>query len=144
VVRSAAELPAAPEGKDPVFAQRYHPPQGRDRKIYVIGERLFGVKKVFPARTAAEEHGEPFTPGPELAEIARRCGRAFGIDLYGVDLIESEGRAYVVDMSSIPRFRGVPDAPRLLAEYFHAAAKRSAEGRRPAAAPGGPPAAMVG
>jgi ribosomal protein S6--L-glutamate ligase len=129
VVRTAAELPIAPDGKDPVFAQRYHPPEGRDRKIYVIGDRLFGVKKVFPARTEAEKYGEPFVPGPELCEITRRCGQAFGIDLYGVDVVESEGRAYVVDMSSIPGFKGVPDAPQLLADYFHKAAKRAAGGR---------------
>src|SRR2546425_8664481 len=44
--------------------------------------------------------------------ISLRCGRAFGIDLYGVDIIESEGMPYVVDMCSIPGFKGVPDAPR--------------------------------
>ena len=45
VIRSAAELADVPHGKEdkerhgkePVFAQRYHPPQGRDRKMYVIG-----------------------------------------------------------------------------------------------------------
>jgi ribosomal protein S6--L-glutamate ligase len=137
IVRTAAELPVAPDGKDPVFAQRYHPPEGRDRKIYVIGDRLFGVKKVFPARTEGEKYGEPFVPGPELCEIAQRCGRAFGIDLYGVDIVESEGRAYVVDMSSIPGFKGVPDAPVHLANYYYSMAERAAQGRplrEPAAA----------
>jgi len=98
-------------------------------KIYAIGERLFGVRKVFPAITEAEKYGEPFAPTAEQADIARRCGRAFGIDLYGVDLIESEGRTYVVDMSSIPGFKGVPDAPSHLASYFYAAAERAASGR---------------
>jgi ribosomal protein S6--L-glutamate ligase len=126
VVRSVAELAAVPAGKAPVLAQRYHAPVGRDRKIYSIGGRLFGVKKIFPARTEEEKHGEPFTPAPELCEIALRCGRAFGIDLYGVDIIESEGQPYVVDMSSIPGFKGVPEASLHLAEYFYDAAKRAA------------------
>ncbi len=132
VVYTEAELlaDARPAHKaPPILAQRYHPPQGRDLKIYVIGERLFGVRKVFPARTEAEKYGEPFTPTAEQAHIALRCGRAFGIDLYGVDLIESEGRPYVVDMSSIPGFKGVPDAPSHLASYFYAAAERAASGR---------------
>ena len=135
VVRSEAELAAWPAEKVPVLAQRYHPPQGRDLKIYVIGEHVFGVKKVFPARTDAEKYGEPFTPTAELCDIARRCGRAFGIDLYGVDFIESEGRPYVVDMASIPGFRGVPDAPSRLASYFQAAAERAAAGRAPVEQP---------
>src|SRR2546425_7123089 len=61
--------------------------------------------------------------------ISLRCGRAFGIDLYGVDIIESEGMPYVVDMCSVPGFKGVPDAPRLLAQYFYAAAERAARGQ---------------
>ena len=129
VVRSVAELAAVPAGKDPVFAQRYYAPQGRDRKIYVIGGRVFGVKKVFPARTDAEKHGEPFTPTPELREIALRCGRAFGIDFYSVDIIESEGKPYVVDMCSIPGCRGVPDGAARLASYLYVVAGRSARGQ---------------
>jgi len=130
VVRSVTELAAVPAGRDPVLAQRYHAPQGRDRKIYVVGERLFGVKKVFPIRTERDRRGEPFAPGPELCEIARRCGRAFGIDLYSVDIIESEGQPYVVDMCSIPGCGGVADAPQHLASYLLAAAERAAEGQR--------------
>jgi len=131
VVRNEAELfaePRAAHKPPPILAQRYHPPEGRDLKIYVIGERLFGVRKVFPARTEAEKYGEPFTPTAEQREITLRCGRAFGIDLYGVDFIESEGKLYVVDMSSIPGFKGVPDAPSHLANYFYAAAERAARG----------------
>src|SRR2546429_7958040 len=94
-----------------------------------IGGRIFGVKKVFPRRTEAEKHGEPFTPTPELCEIARRCGRAFGIDFYSVDIIESEGKPYVVDMCSIPGCRGVPDGAARLASYLYAAAERAARGQ---------------
>ena len=96
----------------------------------LFGGRLFGVKKVFPARTEQDRQGEPFTPRPELCDIARRCGRAFGIDLYSVDIIESEGKPYVVDMSSIPGCAGVPDAPQHLASYLIAAAERAAQGSR--------------
>ena len=129
IVRDPTELASVPRpSREPIFAQRYHPPQGPDCKIYAIGGRLFGVKKVFPRRTAAEKHGEPFTPAPELRDMALRCGRAFGIDLYGVDIIESEGKPYVVDVSSLPGFKGVPDAPRLLAQHIYAAAERAARG----------------
>lgn len=126
VARSAADLGGVPDGKAPILAQRYHPPHGRDRKIYVIGRKMFGVKKVFPARTQAEKHGEPFNPGRELGDIAVRCGEALGVDLYGVDIIESRGRPYVVDMSSIPGFKGVPDAATHLADYWQEAARSAA------------------
>ena len=131
IIRTPAELAEVNCGREPVFAQRYHANDGRDRKIYAIGGRLFGVKKVFPRRTEEEKYGEPFTLSPELREIAVRCGRAFGIDLFGVDIIESEGVPYVVDMCSIPGFKGVPDAPRLLAQYFYAAAEQAARAEVP-------------
>src|SRR6266571_652352 len=128
IVRSRAELAEVNCGREPLFAQRYVPNDGRDRKIYAIGGQIFGVKKVFPRRTEEEKQGEPFPLPPELRDLALRCGRAFGIDLYGVDIIESEGMPYVVDMCSIPGFKGVPDAPRVLADYFHRAAERAMRG----------------
>jgi ribosomal protein S6--L-glutamate ligase len=128
IVRTPAELAQVNYGRDPVFSQRYHPPQGSDCKIYAIGEQLFGVKKVFPRHTEAEKLGEPFTLTPEFRNIARLCGKAFNIDLYGLDIIESDGKAYVVDMDTIPGYKGVPDAPGLLARYLYAAADRAARG----------------
>lgn len=125
VVRSPAELAAVPRrSREPVFAQRYLPHDGWDRKIYAIGDRLFGVKKVFPRRTAAEKLGEPFVLSAELEDIAKRCARAFGgtAELYGIDIVESGGQPYVVDMGTAPGYKGVPDAPRLVADYLCTAA----------------------
>jgi ribosomal protein S6--L-glutamate ligase len=124
VVEDADGLAALPPIAGPIFAQRYHAPQGRDRKLYAIGDELFGVKRVWPARTTEDKLGEPFTPSGALAAVARRCGAAFGIDLFGVDIVESEGQAYVVDMSSLPGFKGVPDAAWRLAAYIYRAAQR--------------------
>ncbi len=107
-----------------LFAQRYHEPDGRDRKIYCIGGHVFGVKRVWPARTYTDKLGEPFTITPGLREIALRCGRAFGIEVFGIDVIESGGRPIVVDISSFPGFKGVPDAALRLADYIFAAGRR--------------------
>jgi ribosomal protein S6--L-glutamate ligase len=128
VVRDAAELDRLPSLTEPVYAQRYHPPDGRDRKLYAIGDELYGVLRVWPPRTDQDKLGEPFTPSRELADIARRCGAAFGLDLFGVDVVESGGIPYVVDMSSMPGFKGVPDAVRRVADYIHAAATRASLG----------------
>jgi len=138
IVRTSADLldlDLGRGGRDPVFAQRYHEPQGgRDRKLYVIGDRCFGVMKVFPRRTGEEKQGEPFKVSHELRDIALRCGRTFGVELYGVDIIESDGTPYVVDVGTTPGYKGVPDAPRLVAEYLYAAAERARRMPAPAAA----------
>lgn len=145
IVRDPSELAQLPPVGEPVFAQRYHPPKGRDRKIFAIGGELYGVKRVWPPETLDDKVGERFTPSAELAEIAWRCGEAFGIDLFGVDIIESDGRAYVVNMASVPGFKGVPDAAHHLARYIYEAAGRVRSGGSVAApvrrGPGGSPAA---
>src|SRR2546423_15584568 len=94
-----------------------------------MGGELFGVKRFGPPRPVADKLGEPFAVEPELAEIVQCCGDAFGIDLYGVDIVISEGRPYVVDASSFPGFKGVPDAGKRLACYLRAAAEHAAQGR---------------
>jgi ribosomal protein S6--L-glutamate ligase len=128
VVRDAHELEEIEVELGTVLAQRYHEPDGRDRKIYCIGGHVFGVMRRWPVRTYRDKLGEPFTVSDELRDIALRCGRAFGLELYGLDVIVSEGRPYVVDVSSFPGFKGVPDAALRLADYVYAAARRVMEG----------------
>lgn len=128
VVWDVDELDDISNDEGPVFAQRYHKPEGEDHKIYFIGGQMFGVKRVFPARTYEEKMGTPFTITPELREIALRCSRAFGVELFGFDVVMSGGRPYVVDIQSFPGFKGVPDAALRLADYIYAAGQRIVNG----------------
>lgn len=112
----------------PLLAMRYQPADGRDRKLYCIGGQLFGVKRSWPVRTYEDKLGEPFTVDDELREIALRCGQAMGLDLFGVDIVLSDGKPWVVDMSSFPGFKGVPDAALRLADYIYAAAAKAMNG----------------
>jgi ribosomal protein S6--L-glutamate ligase len=117
IVRNEEELATAPGEDGVIFAQRYYQPDGRDHKLYVIGDRVFGVRRVWPPKTLEDKLGEPFDVPEEMREIALGCGRAFGVGLYGVDLITSGGRPYVVDINTFPGFKGVPNAAELLADY---------------------------
>jgi ribosomal protein S6--L-glutamate ligase len=107
-----------------VFAQQYHKPDGRDRKIYCIGGQLFGVMRSWPAHTYEEKLGEAFSVEAALRDIALRAGAAFGVDLFGLDIIISDGQPLVVDMHGFPEFKGVPDAALRLADYVYATAER--------------------
>jgi ribosomal protein S6--L-glutamate ligase len=128
VVHDARELTPEAHNGGPVFAQRYYEPRGRDRKIYRIGDRFFGVERVWPARTYEDKVGRPFPVHGELRELALRLGSAFGITLYGFDVVLTDDGPYVVDFSPFPGFKGVPDAAALLADYIHDAAAQAAEG----------------
>jgi ribosomal protein S6--L-glutamate ligase len=118
IVENANQLADIPPEQGLIFAQRYHKPDGRDHKIYCIGGQVFGVRRIWPAHTYADKLGEPFTVTHEMSEITLRCGRAFGVDLFGLDLIVSDGQPYVVDINTFPGFKGVPDAAHHLAAYI--------------------------
>jgi ribosomal protein S6--L-glutamate ligase len=94
------------------------------RSLYCIGGQLFGVKRVWPARSYEQKLGEPFTVTPELRDIAMRCAEAFSTELFGLDIIESDGCPYVVDVNPFPGFKGVPEAALRLADYVYTVARR--------------------
>ena len=108
---SATPVPA------PVFAQRYHRPDGLDHKIFRIGDELFGVRRRWPIRDDNDKLGEPFVVEGEMRELAMAIGEAFAIDLYGLDVIVSAGVPYVVDVNKFGSYMGVPEGARRVADY---------------------------
>jgi ribosomal protein S6--L-glutamate ligase len=131
VVSTVEELGAGAADDGPVFAQRHQAPDGLDRKLYCIGDDVFGVERVWPARTYEDKLGRPLEVTDELRDIARRCAAGFGLSVFGFDVVVSDGRPYVVDLSSFPGFKGVPEADRLLADHILGVARGAvALGRR--------------
>lgn len=121
VVEDQAALDQAPYYPDMVFAQDYLAQARRDLKIFAIGEQIFAVRKAFAADSFLKA-GEPAALPPAIEAIARGCGAAFGLELYGLDIAEQAGEAYVVDVNYFPGYRGVPEAaPRLAAHFITAA-----------------------
>ena len=131
IVHSAEMLTTLP-ASNPTLAQRYHRPDQLDKcdhKLFRIGERVFGVRRVWPIQTYADKQGEPFEVTPQLRDITIRCGEAFGrLELYGLDVIISQGQPYVVDFNKFSSFMGVPNAPQLLADIIYEKAQRVLRG----------------
>ena len=63
----------------------------------------------------------------EVRRIALRCGEAFGLGLYGLDIIESPDGPSVVDVNYFPGYKGIARAPEAVASYI----ARYAQGRTP-------------
>jgi ribosomal protein S6--L-glutamate ligase len=117
VIRSPAELAALPAPTEPIVVQDYVAGDGHDLKLYVVGHRVFGVRKAFSSSSFSEP-GRPCHVPPEAHEAALRCGEAFGLSLYGLDVIESRYGPVVVDVNYFPGYRGVPHADVLVAEHL--------------------------
>jgi ribosomal protein S6--L-glutamate ligase len=127
VIRNRDQLADVPRPAGPVLIQEYVEGSGEDLKVYVVGDEVFAVRKPFSANSFAEA-GRPCAVDAEVREIALRCGRAMGLGLYGIDLIESETGPVVVDLNYFPGYKGVPGAAPLIADYVEVYAR----GRRAA------------
>jgi ribosomal protein S6--L-glutamate ligase len=125
------EVEARSGFREPLLAQEFVRGGGEDLKLYVSGPEVFAVRKAF-SETSFQEHGRPCAVTPQLRELAARCGRAFGLTLYGLDLIEGPDGPVIVDVNYFPGYRGVPDAAPRVAEQIERFA-RSAESPRPCA-----------
>jgi ribosomal protein S6--L-glutamate ligase len=119
VVRTAAELAALPRPTVPMLVQEHVDGGREDLKLYVVGSEVFAVRKPF-SPTSFTRPGRPCEVDGELREIARSCGRALGLGLYGLDVIESTDGPVVVDVNTFPGYKGVPDVAPLIADYIEA------------------------
>ena len=117
LVRNAAELAALPPFADLMLIQEFIPGTGEDLKVYVIGEEVFAVRKEF-SPTSFTRAGRPVPVSAEVRDIALRCGHAFGLGLYGLDIIESPTGPVVIDLNYFPGYKGVPNAASLIANYI--------------------------
>jgi ribosomal protein S6--L-glutamate ligase len=128
VVEDRDALERLSDDDGPVIVQRYLPPDGLDRKLYCIGGEVFGVLRRWPPRTYAEKLGEAFPVDGTLRDIVVASGRALGLDLFGLDVVVSNGAPAVVDLSAFPGFKGVPHAAERIAEYIDHVARSAAPG----------------
>lgn len=129
IVRKPSELEAV-SSDGPTLIQEYLAGGGEDLKIYVAGEHVFAVRKPFSVRSFTEP-GQPCSVGAEVHAIALRCGKAFGLGLYGVDMIETADGPVVVDLNYFPGYKGVPNIAPLIAQFIDEYARGRVDLRLP-------------
>ncbi len=117
------------EESDTFFlAQHYVENTGFDIKVYVTGREVYAaVAKKSPLHGEIPEKFVPLTP--ELRKLALNIGKIFGLDIYGIDVVETPQGLAVLDINDFPSFGHVPGAVRRVSEYILHAAKR-AESKR--------------
>ncbi|OLB58758.1 MAG: hypothetical protein AUI13_06170 [Gemmatimonadetes bacterium 13_2_20CM_2_69_23] len=56
-------------------------------------------------------------------DLALRCGRVFGLDVYGVDTVETADGVAVLEVNEFPNFTAVAGAACTIADYILARAE---------------------
>ncbi|MFE6102017.1 RimK family alpha-L-glutamate ligase [Streptomyces laurentii] len=103
---------------EPVVLQEFVANSGWDHKLWVIAGEVFAA--VRPAPVGAPPDGA--RPAPLVRDLPAswtrlvlRTGEVFGLDVYGVDVLDRAGAPVVVDINAFPGIRGPEGAPASLA-----------------------------
>ena len=125
-----ATLEIGPHNGNFFLAQHYVDNPGYDVKLYVIGKDVYAVAKKSPLHpeVALEEQLLPLAA--EWRRLARRVGEIFGLDIYGLDVLETSQGPVVVDINDFPSFGHVPGAVGHVANYILRIAKQAKLKRR--------------
>lgn len=134
VIRHERDLAGLAPPSSPLLIQEYIENNGEDLRLYVAGEEVFGIRKRF-SRSSFAIDGEP-TPVPaEIRELALRCGRVFGLRLYGIDVIEGHDGIKVIDVNYFPGYKGVAGATYSVADCIESYAMSLRSIHQPAVQP---------
>ena len=117
LVREPDELMEIDWREDLVLVQSYLPNSGYDLKLYVCGPDVFAVRKPSPFNDDPAAVPHRVAADADMVDLARRCGAAFGLDIYGVDTIETPEGLVVIEVNEFPNFSGLDEAPERLAEF---------------------------
>ncbi len=127
LLRSPEDLRALEvvEVNDSFFlAQHYAENTGFDMKVYVTGREVYAaVAKKSPLHSDVDEHFVPLSP--QIRKLALQVGKLFGLDIYGLDIVETPQGPAILDINDFPSFGRVPRAVVRISEYVLHAAKRA-------------------
>lgn len=137
------------------YIQQYIEKPGRDLRIFVVdGEPIAGSYRTaehWVTNVARGAISRPCPITPEIAAIASRATRALGLELAGVDLVETPSGLQVIEVNTGVEFKGLIkttdiDIPGIVADYVVRVARderaRTEHGEPALAA--GPPRQILG
>nr|BFD91192.1 hypothetical protein KitaXyl93_25520 [Kitasatospora sp. Xyl93] len=102
--------------EEPVVTQPFVPGTGWDQKLWVVDGQVFAARRQSELATGTGKSGraEDWEPSAGRAALALRVGEVFGLDVYGVDLLDGPAEPVIVDVNAFPGVRGRPGAPEAL------------------------------
>jgi RimK family alpha-L-glutamate ligase len=116
-----------------LYVQEFVPHAGHDVRVFVLGQRLFAMRRSNPLdwRTNVSRGAttEPVELDDGLADLARRAANAIGASVAGVDLLPgADGRLLVLEVNAVPGWKALArtlqvDIARLVLEFVASRAR---------------------
>lgn len=126
LVRDADELDDVEWSDSMVLAQEYVESGAVDLKVYAAGEQVWAVRRpsplVLPGRPVPTG-SVPVEVTPELRRLVGACAAAFDLELFGIDVLETDRGPLVVDVNEFPNYTGVDAAVGAVADLVAGATR---------------------
>ena len=113
-----------------VYIQEFIECDGIDRKIYVVGDKIFGIKRENPIYIYLRENPddidvdvierEDYEISDEIRRLARALSEGLKLKIFGFDLIKpvDQDKYYMVDLNDFPGFRGIGNIENVLVDFI--------------------------
>jgi len=113
-----------------LYIQDFIECDGMDRKVYVIGDKIYGVQRENPIYIYLREKPEsinveeikrkPFILDDSIKNLSKILSKELNLNIFGFDLIKSldKNEYYLIDLNDFPGFRGIEDIDLVIVEYI--------------------------
>ncbi len=113
-----------------IYIQKFIECDGIDRKIYVIGDNVFGVKRENPIYLYMKNNltdididslkRSEIAITSDIRKLTKILSKELNLKIFGFDLIQplNDNRFYLVDLNDFPGFKGIKNVEIVLANYI--------------------------
>ncbi len=113
-----------------VYIQEFIECDGIERKVYVIGDSVFGIKRENPIYKYLREkpenidvellEREEFEITEDIYKLSKILSTELNLKIFGFDLVRplDQDKFYLIDLNDFPSFRGIPNIEKELMSYI--------------------------
>jgi len=113
-----------------VYIQKFIECDGFERKVYVIGDKAFGIIRENPIYIFLRDkpssinvetiNRKEFEVTDDIRYLAKILSKELNLKIFGFDLIKltNKDRFYLIDLNDFPGFRGIKNIENVLSRYL--------------------------
>ena len=95
-----------------IYVQEFVPHEGFDVRLFVLGDRVLGMRRVNPldwrTNVSRGARTEPLAVDESWASLARAAAAAIDAEIAGVDVLPArDGRRYVIEVNAVPGWKAL-------------------------------------
>ncbi len=113
-----------------MYIQEFIESDGIERKVYVVGDKVFGIKRENPIYIFLRDkpnsidvetiERERFEVSIDMQNLAKILAKGLNLRIFGFDLVKplNQNKYYLIDLNDFPGFKGIKNIENVLADFL--------------------------